>query len=817
MNNQKTDYIKSKFHPAIRIVAAILVVTFFFQDIAWAYPDDFRNLAITGLQNKAVRARLKAALIIELIEKRSALKDSLSNLKLDDILKWNRSTEKEFKDVAFKPIRDNGELKEVRLSINDGSEDIIISYFDSSYRHPEIIPAGYMDITDQITNPAVISANSLIQRQVLKATSLLPPPEGPAPAAPRQGKSFSGDRLSSAGLIAGIGLRPDAANREVDAALLEIADNADANAKLLKILGFTKKQLPILVKAMAETKPDLFGSKLNTAADLDSVPAIGPATIKAARDKIRLGAACCSKYKEAFANFIAMAYAINRKDTEDEVRSKIDKIFAESRHLLSNKEFIKDMSAYFEHDPDILLSLTYIIWAEIRAGPADYRRLFLVDKLRELAAGTDGAPLSYYRLAAMRYIAPWDRKKNALAIFVRLSIEFPEPGEFYDAIYKTLVELAMHGDLSVFYAFSQPNQRPKLAMLAVKAVAEARRGTDDLKKFLDAAKRHPDRKVQDTVKAAELSQPILPVIIAFPVIKGIPHPELLEKINPAKAKIIKNHLQLPDADLFLGRIMPSGVGKILRKGAEEYFDDGYVYGYIACLKAMRLWGDAVMTEDAGRSIFLPVYEAVANMHKHGGLGATIDIKMSEEDVLEVICDSEDPGHILKPEEMSAKTVLAHECVMESAGKKWERAAGGALKSGPSDKASGVRVTLRWRKPGVEALEVPAIEGPGAQNMAKARPSSDWRGDWVNPYIIEYIDEGRAVEIDEDGEKVKIIRRGGPNSRDGPAERALEGRFKSTGLFRKIEEAKEDSRRIPQLQAPLKKTEAETHRQDCQER
>jgi len=58
-------------------------------------------LPVTGLQTKEVLARLKAGLIIELIEKQSVLSDRLADLSLSDILKWQKSSESQFDALSL--------------------------------------------------------------------------------------------------------------------------------------------------------------------------------------------------------------------------------------------------------------------------------------------------------------------------------------------------------------------------------------------------------------------------------------------------------------------------------------------------------------------------------------------------------------------------------------------------------------------------------------------------------------------------------------------------------------------------------------------
>ncbi len=166
-SNPKANH---KFPAVIRIISAILVITFIAQDIAWAYPDSNKNLAVTGLQNKDTLARLRAALIIELIEKRSALKDKLNELNLEDVLLWKKSTESQFKSVKFTPVRFDGKLVEVNLHLIE--EDVIIRYFNPTLKvRSRIYPSSVAPTTTQIES---IIVNPTLIREILKIVKTLP-------------------------------------------------------------------------------------------------------------------------------------------------------------------------------------------------------------------------------------------------------------------------------------------------------------------------------------------------------------------------------------------------------------------------------------------------------------------------------------------------------------------------------------------------------------------------------------------------------------------------------------------------------------------
>lgn len=177
------DSVSSKYRRfplAIRIISVILIISFLAYDISWACPTDDATsvrraypdkLAVPGLKNKDVLSRLKAALIVELIEKRSALRDRLDKVKLKDILDWQDSKEEEFKSVRFEPIKYNGILQEVRLYLTDYG--LLIRYFDSNAPNRiKSTPNGCIAIEETHN----LHPNSPIQRQILKLLKLLPAP-----------------------------------------------------------------------------------------------------------------------------------------------------------------------------------------------------------------------------------------------------------------------------------------------------------------------------------------------------------------------------------------------------------------------------------------------------------------------------------------------------------------------------------------------------------------------------------------------------------------------------------------------------------------
>ncbi|MFA6320870.1 MAG: SAM-dependent methyltransferase [Candidatus Omnitrophota bacterium] len=506
--------------------------------------------------------------------------------------------------------------------------------------------------------------------------------------------AFSEDYKGLDSLIAGLGMKPDSSDAEIDEELVRIASDARYNDKLLKILGFNSKQR----LALSSYKGDLFGSKIEKAEDITSISGIKGETVRKAREKIRLSIKLQQTYKHDFAKFALLAYVTTRGDEEEDVNKNIEKVFGDDPSILRNEKFLNAMSEYFVNDPQILLSLAYIVWAEIRAGP-ESAAASLLNILIKLSRINRGWMLSYYKLAAIRYLDLLHKRKDVSGILRILATRPPKDPKLCEASFQTLVELARKGTLSSFYAFVKPGKPASFAVVAVKVVAKARAGTPELKRFLAEAKQHKDKEVQEAVLEAEKPVNFIPASMDLPAIKGVPHPELLKKIRPERMKIITSHIAF-QSDVLMAGIMPTGATRRLAVDAETYFDEeGYLFGYLACAKAIHLWGEAAIKEDVARRIFNSVYETVGHMSRRGSPGATIYITMLKDDVLEVICENSAPRGELAADLLEKIAGLADECSVESAHNKLEKGRDGVVKSiGRSDKGSGAVVKLKWRRP-----------------------------------------------------------------------------------------------------------------------
>lgn len=172
-----------------KIIASVIILSFLAYDLAWACPEggkdhaksypagDDSNLAVPGLQKKEVLARLRAGLIVKLIEKQSALKDHLADLTLSDILKWQDSTESQFDGVKFEVVKQRGKMQEVILRLPD--ESLIIRYYDNSALSSPKTPRGYVDITSDLFSSDTIHPDCQIRRQILKSVKALAAPQKP--------------------------------------------------------------------------------------------------------------------------------------------------------------------------------------------------------------------------------------------------------------------------------------------------------------------------------------------------------------------------------------------------------------------------------------------------------------------------------------------------------------------------------------------------------------------------------------------------------------------------------------------------------------
>ncbi|MDD5173777.1 MAG: ribosomal protein S18-alanine N-acetyltransferase, partial [Candidatus Omnitrophica bacterium] len=319
--------------------------------------------------------------------------------------------------------------------------------------------------------------------------------------------AFDGGNASLSMFIAGQGLKPDASAAEIDNVIIDAVNDPRANDTLLRILGFRSEQR----QALREDKGDLFrgAGKFEAIEDIIGINGIKEKTIERSREKIRISIKCQKDYGHEFAKFAALAYSIKRDDTEDDVESKIEKIFAEYRPRLRDGKFLNAMSDYFANDPRMLLSLAYIVWVEIRAGPEDARKP-LIDTLLKLSRINRGWMLAYYKITAIRYLDRLGVKKDVRGILAVLAARPPKDPQFRQAAFRTVVDLAREGTLRPFYAFIKPEKFEALALLAIEAVAEARAGTKELSKFLNTAKAHPSEKVQAAVKEAESQLSVAP-------------------------------------------------------------------------------------------------------------------------------------------------------------------------------------------------------------------------------------------------------------------------------------------------------------------
>ncbi len=177
MEHESISHNYRMFPLVIRVISVILVISFLAYDISWAYPDSFKNLAVTGLQNEDTQSRMRAALLVKSLERWIASKTSLDKLQLDDIVSWQESSGAESEGMRFEPITRSGRLIEARLYLD--AEDLIIRYLDLNYNDITSIPNNYSDITKEILGLPTLPAKSNIKRQILKKTKAAPPQESP--------------------------------------------------------------------------------------------------------------------------------------------------------------------------------------------------------------------------------------------------------------------------------------------------------------------------------------------------------------------------------------------------------------------------------------------------------------------------------------------------------------------------------------------------------------------------------------------------------------------------------------------------------------
>lgn len=249
----------SKLTLPIRIISVILLISFLAQDIVWAYPDIYNDkLAVTGLQNDLTTARMRAAAIIELIEKRSALRDKLDMVNLEDIIFWQRSSESAFKGVKFNGIKYDNALREVRIELEN--EGLLIRYFDSNYLYADVIPPGYLDITTQIVVSSVIHPKNCIQRQVLKAAKLLPPEV--SPSSDHMGDTSTQNKAPSQGsggnpLLEGLSFMFSRQRDDPPMRLLKILLGFVRSGPFFEQLGRVPQKRSVRNKAKASKKSDV--------------------------------------------------------------------------------------------------------------------------------------------------------------------------------------------------------------------------------------------------------------------------------------------------------------------------------------------------------------------------------------------------------------------------------------------------------------------------------------------------------------------------------------------------------------------------------
>lgn len=301
-------------------------------------------------------------------------------------------------------------------------------------------------------------------------------------------KDLSEQRVKKAEhLIAGLGLTSGASRAKLDSVLFNIIKNStEEDYRLLRILGFKRKQAPLVI-----------GKKFKDIHELISIDGVGPGTLKNALDGIRLSIKCQEKYKEGFVNFVRLALSIDEKDSEGEVQKKIEESYSSYRSLLRNREFLEDISTYFKHDPRILFSLVYILYIEIRAGPKGEASpaIDTLLKLTKLWIGIKPSFIPTYKLMAIRFLGLLDVKKAIPRIIIPLA-HYKEKDEFYQTAFDALVNLAKEGDLRNFYAFIQPAVNASMAKLAIEAVSEAKPGRESGMKFLKEALKHPNPDVR---------------------------------------------------------------------------------------------------------------------------------------------------------------------------------------------------------------------------------------------------------------------------------------------------------------------------------
>jgi len=320
-------------------------------------------------------------------------------------------------------------------------------------------------------------------------------------------------------LIATHGFAPNYGTNNI---LLDIVNSppSDKKDRLLQILGFKSNQRAGIASRIEED------GKFADINAIEDVGGIAEGTIRNVISRIKLSFKCQSEYGNAFEDFITLALAISldidftmsKRDIIKGVEEKIKDHFINHRDLLRNKEFLNNMHSYFTNDPQILLSFTYIIASEIRAGPLKpLESEGLFNLFIELSLLDQNIPPRFtpsYKLAAIQELASLDVKRIIPNLIIQLAY-YPERTEedddWYDelrnGLFRALVGLAGEGSLSNFHAFIKKTVEkqvryadPRLARVAIEAVAEARPGRNSLAQFLDKAEGHPNESIKQLVK-----------------------------------------------------------------------------------------------------------------------------------------------------------------------------------------------------------------------------------------------------------------------------------------------------------------------------
>ena len=111
---------------AIRVISALLIITFSAQDIIWAIPDTLQ------IELKTTRPDFKDAFNVKyLVEKArrvAQLIDGANPSKLEDIMKWKGASDFD-EDVNFEEIRSARAINEIRINIGSGQNTVMLRYY----------------------------------------------------------------------------------------------------------------------------------------------------------------------------------------------------------------------------------------------------------------------------------------------------------------------------------------------------------------------------------------------------------------------------------------------------------------------------------------------------------------------------------------------------------------------------------------------------------------------------------------------------------------------------------------------------------------